>query len=152
MARAAPPPLDALPAAAWRAEVAVRFSHCDPAGIVYFARYFDMLNGVVEDWFSGALGLDYHAFIRDRRVGLGYAHAGCDYVRPGRMGDRLVFVPLVERVGGGSLTLSVPAYAAGQGALVARLVIATTDLDRHRSIPLPGDLRAAVEAYQERCR
>jgi acyl-CoA thioesterase FadM len=36
--------------------------------------------------------------------------------------------------------------------LVARLVIATTDLDRHRSIPLPDDLRAAVMDYQEHCR
>jgi acyl-CoA thioesterase FadM len=152
MARAAPPPHDALPPAAWRTEVAIRFSHCDPAGIVYFARYFDLLNGVVEDWFSGALGLDYHAFIRDRRVGLGYAHAAIDYARPCRMGERLGFAVLVERIGGGSLALSVPAYVAGQGALVARLVIATTDLDRHRSIPLPEDLRAALEAYQERCR
>jgi 4-hydroxybenzoyl-CoA thioesterase len=152
MARAAPPPLESLPAGAWRARVPVRFSHCDPAGIVYFARYFDMLNGVVEDWFSGALGLDYHAFIRDRRVGLGYAHAGCDYVRPGRMGDQLTFAVLVERVGGGSLALSVPAYAGSEGALVARLVIATTDLDRHRSIPLPEDLRAAASRYQELCR
>jgi acyl-CoA thioesterase FadM len=152
MARNVPPPRDALPDGAWRTDVRVRFSHCDPAGIVYFARYFDMLNGVVEDWFSAALGLDYHAFIRDRRVGLGYAHAGIDYARPGRMGETLTFVPLVERIGGGSLSLSVPAYAGGEGALAARLVIATTDLDRHRSIPLPDDLRAAVMAYQEHCR
>jgi 4-hydroxybenzoyl-CoA thioesterase len=152
MARSAPPPHDALPTGAWRTDVLVRFSHCDPAGIVYFARYFDMLNGVVEDWFSVALGLDYHAFIRDRRVGLGYAHAGIDYARPGRMGEILTFAPLVERVGGASLTLSVPAHAGRAGVLGARLVIATTDLDRHRSIPLPDDLRAAVMAYQEHCR
>ena len=36
-----------LPAGAWRITVPVRFSHCDPAGIVYFPRYFDMINGVV---------------------------------------------------------------------------------------------------------
>ena len=46
-----------LPAGAWRITVPVRFSHCDPASIVYFPRYFDMINGVVEDWFAGALGL-----------------------------------------------------------------------------------------------
>jgi hypothetical protein len=52
---------------------------------------------------------------------------------------------------------SVAHAAAGaplraEGALLARLVIATTDLDRHRAIPLPEDLRAAVTRYQELCR
>ena len=28
----------------------IRFSHCDPAGIVYFVNFFDMVSGVVEDW------------------------------------------------------------------------------------------------------
>ena len=57
-------PASALPAGAWRIIVPVRFSHCDPAGIVYFPRYFDMINGVVEDWFAGTLGLPHHHFIR----------------------------------------------------------------------------------------
>jgi 4-hydroxybenzoyl-CoA thioesterase len=27
----------------------LRFGDCDPAGIAYYPRYFDLLNGVVED-------------------------------------------------------------------------------------------------------
>ena len=30
----------------------VRFEHCDPAGIVFYPRYFEMINGTVEDWFE----------------------------------------------------------------------------------------------------
>jgi 4-hydroxybenzoyl-CoA thioesterase len=33
---------------AYQREVLVRFAHCDPAGIVFYARYFEMINGVVE--------------------------------------------------------------------------------------------------------
>jgi acyl-CoA thioesterase FadM len=33
-------------------EYLVRFSHCDPGGIVHFPRYFDMVNSAVEDWFA----------------------------------------------------------------------------------------------------
>ena len=80
-----------LPAGAWRITVPVRFSHCDPAGIVYFPRYFDMINGVVEDWFAGALGLAHHTFIRDLRIGLGPAHAEADFMTPGFLADELVF-------------------------------------------------------------
>ena len=144
-------PYEALPGAAWRTEVRVRFSHCDPAGIVYFARYFDLMNGIVEDWFSGALGLDYHDFIGPRRIGLGYGNAGADFFAPGRMGDRLTVAVLVERVGGASLALVLPVYRGAEPVLTGRLVIVTTSLVEHRAIPLPGDLRRATERYQESC-
>ena len=39
--------------------VPIRFSHCDPAGIVYFPHYFDMFNGLIEDWYTEQLGVNY---------------------------------------------------------------------------------------------
>ena len=146
--RRGPPPPESLPAAVWRTEMRIRFSHCDPAGIVYFARYFDLMNGVVEDWFSGALGLEYAEFIGPRRIGLGYASAEADFAAPGFMGDRIAFAVLIERIGGASLTLRIYAYRAHDPILSARLTIVTTSLVEHRAIPLPDDLRAALERYQ----
>ena len=32
----------------------VRFGDVDPAGIVFYPRYFEMLNAAVEDWFTMA--------------------------------------------------------------------------------------------------
>jgi 4-hydroxybenzoyl-CoA thioesterase len=142
----------ALPKAAWRIVVPVRFSHCDPAGIVYFPRYFDMINGVVEDWFAGALGLPHHHFIRDRRVGLGPAHAEADFMKPGFLADELVFAVLVDRIRNSSLALAIHAHRGDEPVLLARLVIVTTSLELHRAIPIPDDLRAALVGYQERCR
>jgi 4-hydroxybenzoyl-CoA thioesterase len=136
---------------AWRTCVPIRFSHCDPAGIVYFARYFDMLNGVVEDWFAEALGIDYHDMIGRRRTGLGFVSAGAEFSKPGFMGDRLDCAVLVERIGRSSLTFSIHASRAGEPIFIARLVMVTTSLEYHRSIPLPNDLRAALERYLESC-
>ncbi|MDF2808997.1 MAG: acyl-CoA thioesterase [Microvirga sp.] len=136
-------------ARAWRTVVPIRFSHCDPAGIVYFARYFDLMNGVVEDWFSAALEIDYHEMIGPRRIGLGYVSAGADFVRPGFMGDQLECAVVVERIGRTSLTLHIHAFRALERVLLARLVIVTTSLETHRAIPLPDDLRASLERYQE---
>ena len=147
-ARRGPPPPESLPSGVWRTEIRIRFSHCDPAGIVYFARYFDLMNGVVEDWFSGALGLDYAEFIGPRRVGLGYASCEADFAAPGFMGDRISFAVLVERIGGASLTLRILAYRGPDPILSARLTIVTTSLVEHRAIPIPDDLRAALERYQ----
>ena len=140
-----------VPAGAWRTPLRVRFSHCDPAGIVYFPRYFDLLNGVVEDWFGECLGLDYHDLIGRRRVGLGYASAGAEFRQPGFMGDRLDCAVVVERLGRSSLRLRLPVLRQDAPVLVARLAMVATSLDTHRSIPLPDDVRAAVERYLETC-
>ena len=134
----------------WTRDVLVRFSHCDPAGIVYFARAFDILNEVVEDWFNDGLKLDYHDIVGRRRIGLGYAHAECDFAKPATMGDVLAYAVGVERVGGKSLTLAITARRDGEEILKASLVIVTTDLTRHASMPIPDDVRKAVVAYQEK--
>ena len=33
-------------------EILVRFQHCDPAGIVFYPRYFEMISQSVEEWFA----------------------------------------------------------------------------------------------------
>ena len=134
----------------WSTTVMIRFSHCDPAGIVYFASHFDILNGIVEDWFIDALGVDYHDVVGARRIGLGYAHAACDFTAPARMGDRLVYSVIVERLGTKSITIRIAVTKGTMKVLAASLVIVTTDLGRGGSVPVPDDIRTAVAAYRER--
>ena len=134
----------------WSTDVAIRFGHCDPANIVYFASHFDILNGVVEDWFTQALGLPYPDLIVKRRLGLGYAHASCDFRVPARMGDVLTYTVAVEKIGTKSLPLRIVARLGHAEVLSASLVIVSTDLDQGVSIALPDDIRAAVHAYRER--
>lgn len=135
--------------APWSTTVGIRFSHCDPANIVYFASHFDILNGVMEDWFTEALGIDYHHAVAVRRIGLGYAHASCDFALPAKMGDRLVYSVLCERIGNKSITVRVIATRGAAKVLVASLVIVTTNLDSGVSIVVPDDIRAALTRYQE---
>ena len=145
-------PRSALPGGAFSTPRLIRFSHCDPAGIVYTPRFVDLMNGAVEDFFPGALGLDYYRFIRDEKVGLGYAKLDCDFFRPGLMGDRLVFSVVVGRIGGASATLTVHAHRGEDEIVRGRLVMVTTSLTEHRAIALPDALRTALLAYQDRCR
>ncbi len=141
----AEPPVRAEQSGLFHAPVRVRFSHCDPAGIVYFPRWFDLLNGVVEDWFTERLGLDYQCFHQERGIGLGYGHAEADFLRPGFWNDRLDVFVRVARIGGASLDLAVTGFRGEAPVIAARLVIVTTSLTERRAIPLPDDLRAAAE-------
>jgi acyl-CoA thioesterase FadM len=146
--------MDAKPApvsaGAWTTDVRIRFSHCDPAGIVYFPRAFDILQGVIEDWFMECLGLDYYDIIGRRRIGLGFAHAECDFMRPAAMGDVLTYAVAVERIGTKSLSLAIMARRGDEEISRAALVIVATDLNRHASVAIPGDIRDAIRAYRER--
>ncbi len=57
----------------FRRERLIRFSDCDPAGIVFYPQYFVMFNGLVEDWVTDdadGLGIGYRALVIERRIGL----------------------------------------------------------------------------------
>jgi len=142
-----------VPAAAFRRERPIRFSHCDPAGILYYPNYFDFCNGLVEDWFGQRLGLDYAEQIRQRRLGLPTVSLAFDFLRPSRMGERLSLALLVEELGHSSIGLRILGDGAVDGArrLAGRQILVCTSLETHRPIPVPEDLRAAIEAYRRDC-
>ena len=86
------------PKAAFTRSVPIRFSHCDPAGIVYFPHYFNVFNGLIEDWYTEELGYNY-AEIMGSQFGIPFVHIECDFKVPSRMGDVIDLTLLVERIG-----------------------------------------------------
>lgn len=83
----------------------VRFADCDAAGIVFFPRYFEMLNGVVEDWFAGPLGLSFRELHQDSHASVPTAAIEAQFMQPSRLEDDLTFALTVSRLGGASCTL-----------------------------------------------
>lgn len=126
-------------------EQLVRFGHCDPAGIVFYPRYFEMLNELVEDWFAHALGLPFDTLIGQRGLGLPTAQLDTRFLRVSRHGDRLSQRIHIERLGGSSLTLRI-AFIGDDGTRVEfTQVLVCTSLATHKPQAFPDDLRAALE-------
>lgn len=138
------------PAAAFTRSVPVRFSHCDPAGIVYFPHYFDMFNGLIEDWYGQELSHDYSELIMGSRYGFPFVHIECDFKIPSRMGEIIDLSLLVERVGRSSLTIVIVCHRDRLERLRARMVTAMMSLQTRQAVPLPAALREQIEAYQQR--
>lgn len=136
-----------LSAGLWSTGMHIRFGHCDPAGIVYTPKFFDIFNVVIEKWYEGALGLDYYEFIGKRRIGLGYVNAHADFFSPCTMGDTLDVAVAVERIGNSSFALRLHAFRDGTEALRGYFTVVTTDLTIHKSMPVPPDLRTALAGY-----
>ena len=123
----------------------VRFGHCDPAGIVFYPRYFEMLNALVEDWFTEGLAIDHAQLLGPRRIGLPTVHLTVDFKRVSRMGDLLTQRLRITRLGRSSLGLEISFDAADGQRVAIKQVLVCTDLQTHQPIPFPDDLRAALE-------
>jgi 4-hydroxybenzoyl-CoA thioesterase len=123
---------------------AVRFSDCDPAGIVFFPQYLVMLNTLVEQWFDEGLCIPYAQLIGARRTGLPTVRLECDFTAISRHGDVLTLRLAVARLGRSSLQLRHEFFGGPELRLRALQVIVCTALDTHRPIALPDDIRQAI--------
>ncbi len=138
------------PAGAFTRSVTVRFSHCDPAGIVYFPHYFDIFNGFIEDWYHEELGYNYADLIMGSRYGFPFVHLDCDFKIPSRMGDVIDLTLLVERIGRSSLGIAIVCHKNGMERLRAHMITAMMSLETKQPVPLPPALRNRIEAYRKK--
>jgi len=129
------------------AEQVIRFSQCDPGGIVYFVHFFDMCNGTVEDWFAAVIGMNFNEIHLVRRWGFPIVDTGCHFYRPCRLSDRLKLTLTIAKLGRSSIEFSIRGTVAGDEKFRARHKVAMISLDTYRAIPIPDDLREKMEPY-----
>jgi 4-hydroxybenzoyl-CoA thioesterase len=132
----------------FRVELTLRFGDCDPSGIAYFPAYLNLLNGVVEE-FWGALGHPWTRQINERCRGTPTAHLSCNFARPSRFGDRLLFELRVVRVGKASLELAHRIVCNDEVRWTAKQVLVSTDLSTGASKPWDQDVRGALKEFME---
>jgi len=127
----------------------IRFSHCDPAGIVYFPRFFDLAHATMEDWLAQGVGQGLPALIGERRIGTPTVSIQCDFVKTLRIGDTLRFELTVTKVGNSSVNLAYRGLKNGGSDehLNIRQTIVFMDLAAGRAIPIPDDLRPRIEHF-----
>ncbi|MCM2563284.1 acyl-CoA thioesterase [Lutimaribacter sp. EGI FJ00015] len=124
----------------------VMFRHCDPARIVFYPRYFEMLNDVVESLFATIPGHTFADMHADRAVPT--ARIETEFLAPSRLGDVLEFTLSFPRVGRSSLHTRFVARCGEEIRLRASSVIVHVGTGL-RPAPWPDDARAALVAHLE---
>lgn len=119
----------------------VRFQHCDPAAIVFFPRYFEMINSVVEDWFEEVVGVTFNDMHVNLRTGVPTANINTDFTAPSRLGETLNFQLRPVKIGGASLTLDINAWCNEQHRLRSQSTLVYINIDTGRPLPWPDDMR-----------
>lgn len=143
-----PPGLHVLP-------VAVGWGHCDPAGIVYFPRFFEMFHAAMETWFDARLAMPYAEVIGVRKLGFPSVHTEADFRRPTRFGETVDVELRVVRVGTSSIEFAYVIRGrdgTDDVRATGKTVCVVMDLDParasyRRSVPLPPDLRDRIAGF-----
>ena len=119
----------------------VLFKHCDPAGIVFYPRYFEMINDCVEAFFDKRLGVPFETLHKDG--GAPTARIETRFKAPSRHGDHLEIHLCPTRIGRSSLDLKFLACCDDKTRFEATstLVYVGTDL---RSTRWPERLHATL--------
>ena len=125
----------------------IRFSHCDPAGIVFFVNFFEMISGIVEDWFREAVHLPFQEMHLERRVGFPIVSTGCEFLRPCHLGDTLELELAIARLGRASIEFDIRGRVEGQEKFRARHKVAMVSLEAFKSMPIPEEMRAKMLPY-----
>lgn len=124
----------------------IQFSHCDPAGIVFYPQFFYILSESKED-FMMHIGHPQHHYINKLRTGWPMVRLETDFKRPSRYGDQIDVDIEVFKLGNTSLGLEYTIRGDDGERLVANSVIVLSNLDTGKPLPIPDDLRAALTPY-----
>ena len=96
----------------------VLFKHCDPAGIIFFPRYFEMINDCAEMFFASEVGWPFEELLTTG--GLPTAEISTKFQSPSRHGENLLLELSVERIGSSSIELKTTVTCDDEVRLVNR--------------------------------
>ena len=124
-----------------------RWQDCDPAGIIYYPKYFELMSALIEDWFDEALGIAYADLRAVRHLGLPTVRVACDFAKPCKHGDKIALSLCVKHLGRRSFTLTFRAQVDGAQCLRCEQTLVMISQPGFRAVDIPDDLRALMESY-----
>ncbi len=140
-----------FPAAAFTTRYLIRFSDCDPAGIVFYAAYFRMFNNVFEDWIAQHLNIDFaHQFLKEERM-FPLMNVTVDFREPRWMGQGIDFTLVLTRLGRSSIHYDIVGHDDGTEILRGHFVSCVASKKTMSSIEIPPELRGEMERYLQAC-
>ena len=125
----------------------IEFNHCDPAGIVFYPRYFEMVNSVVENFFADVVGRSFAQMHLGEGNGVPTVKIEAEFVAPSRLGEKVLFTLEIVKIGGASAELSIRARLGAEERMRVRLTLVW--IQAGRAAPWPQDMRARMVTFME---
>ncbi len=127
--------------------IRVEFNHCDPAGIVFYPRYFEMTNSVIENFFRDVAGLTFGQMMTNG-TGVPTAAVQTVFHAPSRLDDLLDWQLTLTTLGRTSIGLAITAHGTGVHRLTSGFTLVFVNADG-RPQRWPEDVRSRLDAFKE---
>jgi 4-hydroxybenzoyl-CoA thioesterase len=141
-------PSEYPPANSFRTRQPIRYSHCDPSEIVYFPRFFDLFNNVLEDWFAQELGCPWSGdFMGPRNLRIPTVGIGCQFARGCHLGDMLELELWPTRIGRSSMQVALSGSVGGEACMRVAWTLCVVSSKTFKPVPIPDDIRERMEPF-----
>lgn len=129
---------------------AVRFKHVDFAGIVFYPRFLEMLNDIVEDWFEEALDRPFSKIHETN--GIPTVDLKVQFKNPARIGDVLTKQLWVISLGKASVTCGFNfKNQNNMMCLTGEVTLVNVAIDKQtaeiKAEPFSADTKLRIEKY-----
>jgi 4-hydroxybenzoyl-CoA thioesterase len=113
----------------------VLFQHCDPAGMVFYPRYFEMINACVETWFEQEVKVPFKQMHLQLGLSVPTVSTQTKFHSPSHLGDRLIFKMQVHKLGSSSLQLNISVSCDQQQRLTNETTLVLVEQKSGRPTP-----------------
>ena len=126
----------------------IKLHDTDAAGILFFSHQFEIVHDAYESLLD-KLGVGFPILIRKKNYFLPIVHAESDYKAPLFVGDRLTVEVRLANLGTTSFTFAYRLLNEQRQVVgTARTVHVTVSKKTKKKIPLPAEMRRAIEKFR----
>jgi 4-hydroxybenzoyl-CoA thioesterase len=127
----------------------LRFAHCDPAGIAYYPRYFEICDAAIEDWTDAVIGTPRRVMHLEMGLGMPTVTLAAEFAAVSRLGDLLDIAIAVTEVGRSSVSFRADVSCGGEPRFAVRYKQVLMNLAEARALPWPDEWKARLLASSE---
>lgn len=129
----------------------VRFQHVDYAGIVFYPRFLEMLNNLVEDFYEEALDMPFKNL--HETGGIPTVDLSIQFKKAARLGDELKKYLWIIKLGGASMVCGFKfEHEDGSTCLEGQVTLVRVDFSDNRkeikASAFPDEMREKLEKYR----
>ena len=122
------------------------FRTCGPAGIVFFPRYFEMMNDHVESFFAEAIDWPFETLLADG--GVPTRAISTNFMAASRRGDVLTLRLAIGRLGTTSLDYRLTAHAGEELRFETEAALVYVE-GQGRTTPWPAHIEDRLQTWKD---
>ena len=126
----------------------VEFNHCDPAGMVFYPRYFEMISATIERFLADIVDYGWSSMgVSENGMGTPMGQINVRFANPSYLGEWLDLDLTLARLGTTSATFNIHCSSQGEARFDCDATIIHAKTGGGKSAPWPDDARACMAAY-----